>query len=99
MQENDIRHFPLRVTAPRRGACPICGVRHDAGQPHYKNSVYYLRHYAYQHGRLPTWEDAMAHCTEETQGRWRAKLAFYGIDPGDTDGQRLDTAGNAEANP
>jgi len=28
-----------------------------------------------EHGREPTWDDAMAHCTEEMKTSWKATMA------------------------
>jgi len=38
------------------------------------------RRLASYHGRAATWLDAMAHCTPETQARWRTELISLGVD-------------------
>lgn len=34
------KHYTF--SPPIRGYCPICAVKHDNGQPHFENSLYYL---------------------------------------------------------
>lgn len=61
------------------GRCPICGVCHDGRMPHNKDSLFYQYSFYDAHGRWPSWSDAMAHCTEEVQGHWKAALKDIGI--------------------
>ena len=44
------------------GTCPECAVKHDPEQPHNRDSLAYQYKFYDQHGRWPTWSDAMAHC-------------------------------------
>ena len=46
------------------GTCPECAVKHDPEQPHNRDSLTYQYKFYDQHGRWPTWADAMAHCPD-----------------------------------
>ena len=69
----------IRILPPMRGSCPICAAMHEEALPHKRNSIYYQMKFRQQHGRFPTWEDAMAHCTEEMKAAWREDLAAMGL--------------------
>lgn len=61
------------------GTCPECAVVHAPDQPHNRDSLTYQYKYYDQHGRWPTWEDAMAHCAPDIQAIWREELKARGI--------------------
>lgn len=61
------------------GTCPICAVKHDPEQPHNQQSLYYQMHHQMEHGRGATWEDAMAHCSEEIKVAWIVALGEHGV--------------------
>lgn len=63
------------IVPPRQGACPICAVKHDKGSPHEPRSAYYRSRFRAKHHRYPDWEDAMAHCSEETKATLRKNLS------------------------
>lgn len=68
MIEPKIGKFGLKdmtILPPKKGVCPICGTAHEACLPHNKDSLYYQYSFMQQHDRWPTWEDAMAHCSED----------------------------------
>lgn len=65
------------------GTCPLCAVKHDPSEPHNRDSLAYQYAFYDQHGRWPTWADAMAHCTPEIQSLWRAALMERGINVGE----------------
>ena len=69
----------IKILPPMRGSCPICAAIHEAALPHNRNSLYYRMKFHQEHQRFPTWEDAMAHCTEEMQAAWREDLAAMGL--------------------
>lgn len=54
----------IRILPPLRGHCPACGAVHEAEQPHEPSSMLYLMRFFYRTHRLPTWWDAMAHCSD-----------------------------------
>ena len=47
--------------------CSVCGSIHDPGFPHNTRSLQYQYSFYAQYGRWPTWEDAMAHCSEKSK--------------------------------
>lgn len=61
------------------GACRYCATVHGPADPHDKNSLYYQHRFRTDHGRYPTWADAMEHCSEITKAHYRALLAERGI--------------------
>lgn len=67
---------PWKLLPPLlEGACPICGMPHAPEMPHNQEMLHYQYHFFNEHGRWPTWKDAMAHCTPEVQQVW-AKCLF-----------------------
>lgn len=64
----------VTVKAPAPGGCRICGAVHDPEQPHDRDSLYYQNRFFRRCGRFPTWEDAMAHCSDEVKAAFRTKL-------------------------
>jgi len=61
------------------GTCTECGIKHDHYLPHDRESLVYQYIFYDQHGRWPTWEDAMAHCTDKVKEYWREALVKRGI--------------------
>ncbi len=72
------------------GACSECAVKHDPDQPHNKGSLTYQYKFYNQHGRWPTWADAMAHCPEEVKAVWIQALKKHGIDVEALEGAKRD---------
>lgn len=60
-------------------ACPECAVKHESSAPHNQQSLAYQFHFYNEHGRWPTWKDAMAHCSEPTKAAWIRELEKLGI--------------------
>lgn len=83
----------LQILPPRKGACPICAATHEPMLPHNRNSYYYQMRFRQEHGHLPTWEDAMEHCTDEMKAEWRNFLKEWGLLPGEVnkDGTGMDS--------
>lgn len=71
----------IRILPPRKGACPICAATHAPMLPHNRSSLYYQMRFMHEHGRLPTWEDAMEHCSDAMKDEWRAFLKEMGLLP------------------
>ena len=61
------------------GTCPECAVAHDPAQPHNRDSLYYQYNFYDEHGRWPTWADAMEHCTQEIKDFWIQALRERGV--------------------
>ncbi len=64
------------------GTCPECAVRHDPIQPHNRDSLAYQYKFYAQHGRWPTWADAMSHCSDEIKEYWAQALRERGVKVG-----------------
>jgi len=60
--------FKMLPAAP--DTCQECAVKHEPHMPHNKQSLFYQMKFNAEHGRWPTWKDAMAHCTPELQAQW-----------------------------
>jgi hypothetical protein len=65
----------LILMPPAKGKCQECAVDHDPALPHDQQSLYYQYSFFGKHGRWPTWEDAMAHCTDEVKKLWTEAMA------------------------
>lgn len=65
--------------------CSVCGADHEPELPHNRESLLYQESFRRAEGeagrqeRWPTWNDAMAHCTEEVRQGWTKALAMFGI--------------------
>lgn len=59
---------------PHPSLCQVCAADHPWDQPHNQQSMYYQMAFHAEHGRYPTWSDAMAHCTPELQAEWKKGL-------------------------
>lgn len=64
----------IRVVPLMPGACPVCATKHKKNAPHDRDSLYYQSRFYRKYRRIPTWEDAMAHCDEKTKASFRKKL-------------------------
>lgn len=62
------------------GTCPECAVKHSPEQPHNRDSLAYQYKFYDEHGRWPTWADAMAHCPEPVKKYWKQELEKRGVD-------------------
>jgi hypothetical protein len=63
----------------KEGQCPECATVHDPALPHNQQSLFWQYSFREQHGRWPTWEDAMSHCTPEMKLQWTRALAEHGV--------------------
>ena len=71
---NEVRFLP-----PGRKKCPYCADRHTDKEPHNRNSLYFQMKFFRKRGRLPTWSDALEHCSEITRAHWIAELIKKGV--------------------
>lgn len=69
----------LRLLKTPPGTCPECAVKHGPNEPHNQQSLAYQYDFYGKHGRWPTWLDAMAHCTEDVQAKWKEALEARGV--------------------
>lgn len=74
------RHGMMMLGKTPEGTCPICATAHDPNMPHNQQSMTYQYKFYDEHGRWPTWKDAMEHCTEEVQQVWKDALRDKGIE-------------------
>ena len=61
------------------GTCPLCAVKHDPAQPHNRDSLAYQYKFYDEHGRWPTWKDAMEHCDQVVKDFWIEQLSKRGV--------------------
>lgn len=64
---------------PALDACQVCATKHKPEWPHNKDSLYYQLAFRDEHGRWPTWADAIAHCSEEMKEAWKKELIKLGV--------------------
>jgi len=60
-----------KLTPVLPGTCPTCGVAHAPEDPHRLKSLFFKYSFFDEHGRNPTQEDAMAHCSEAVKEFYR----------------------------
>lgn len=70
----------MQLLPPHPSKCQCCAVAHLPDQPHNAQSLHYQYWFYGQNGRWPTWADAMAHCPEEIQQKWKADFIRLNID-------------------
>jgi len=70
--------FGLMQAAP--GTCPECAVDHPPEYQHNQQSLFYQYKFYNEYGRWPTWEDAMAHCSDGMKAIWREELRKRGVE-------------------
>lgn len=75
----EYRFGSIVVEAPRAGTCPVCAIEHPEEYPHNPCSLYYRMKFRQEHGRFPTWDDAMAHCPEPVCQKFIAYMRSRGI--------------------
>jgi len=71
---------PFSLLPAKAGTCPECATKHQPEQPHNAQSLFYQYKFYNDNGHWPTWEDAMAHCTEDVKDFWRTELRKHGVD-------------------
>lgn len=73
------RHGCMLIGKTSEGTCPVCGVKHAPEQPHNRDSLVYQYKFYDEHGRWPTWADAMAHCPDDIKEFWKSALKERGV--------------------
>ena len=74
------RHGMMLVGKTPPGTCPLCAVNHPPEQPHNRDSLTYQYKFYDEHGRWPTWADAMEHCSDEVKAYWKEALEARGVE-------------------
>jgi hypothetical protein len=70
---------PWMLLPPAEHLCQTCAREHQPEQPHDQQSLFYQYKFYQDHGRWPTWEDALAHCEPDVQELWRVELRKAGV--------------------
>lgn len=65
------------------GTCPQCAQIHAEDEPHDAGSLAYQYWFYNEHGRWPSWNDAIAHCSEASHAVTLGVLRDLGVDPAD----------------
>lgn len=68
------RNGAMALLPPAPDVCQVCAVDHSWDSPHNAQSLYYQMRFHAEHGRWPTWTDAMAHCSPDVQATWKNAL-------------------------
>lgn len=63
----------------------MCAKAHPVEAPHNRESLTYQYKFYDEHGRWPTWKDAMEHCPPEIKAFWQQELEKRGIKIGEGD--------------
>ena len=75
----NIKPKSITLLPPRPDACQECAAMHRPDSAHNRDSLYYQMKFHREHGRWPTWKDAMSHCSAEMQAAWTAALLERGV--------------------
>lgn len=70
----------MMLLPPAPGLCQTCAVDHPSDEPHDVQSLYYQVKFKMEHGREPTWEDALTHVSDEMHAAWVAELSVHGVE-------------------
>lgn len=68
---------------PEPNFCDTCGEYHLEYMPHEYGSFTYRQNFFNQHGRLPTYRDAMRHCPPEVRDLAVQAYEAFGLDVDD----------------
>lgn len=79
MKPIEIKNQEMFLLPPAKHLCQECATQHEDNLPHNQQSMYYQTKFNMEHKRAPTWQDAMAHCTDEIKKAWTAALMDHGI--------------------
>lgn len=70
----------LSLLPPPPDCCQQCAEKHAPEKMHNAQTLYYGFWFEQQHGRSPTWADAMDHCSDQDKFHMRLYLENLGID-------------------
>lgn len=71
----------MMLLPPAESRCCICATAHRDDDPHNAASLYYQYRFRANHGRWPTWADAIAHCTPRVRSSWKQALLSSWTEP------------------
>lgn len=69
----------MSLLPPAPDKCQVCAVDHEPHLPHNQQSLYYQTAFNIEHGRAPTWADAMEHCDDNMKRFWTEELLKRGV--------------------
>ncbi len=69
----------MMLLPPAKHLCQTCATEHEPELPHNAQSLYYQAAFQMEHGRSPTWIDAMEHCDETVREGWGIQLDTFGV--------------------
>lgn len=78
-EEHAKEHRGWRLLPPKPDVCQTCASDHEPEEPHNQQSLYYQYAFYGQHGRWPTWADALAHCEIGMREMWIVELRKMGV--------------------
>lgn len=84
LAQGDEHGTMMTLLPPPAHCCQECAVEHDPRTAHNAQTLFYRVWFSMQHGRPPTWNDAIAHCSDEMRGMWIAALTECGVDMAST---------------
>jgi len=64
----------LKILEPEPGDCQICARHHNPTLPHDIHSLYYQIKFKLENNREATWQDAMAHCSDDMKQMWQDSM-------------------------
>jgi hypothetical protein len=82
---------PFMLMPCKKDVCQECAVDHKTTEPHNQQSLFWQYRFYGEHGRWPTWHDAMAHCSQETKDIWIRELQKRGVNLPQESGQDPNT--------
>lgn len=71
---------PMMLLPPAPDCCQVCAVKHAPEEPHNPQSLYWATKRNMDGQPGPTWEDALAHVSDEVRERWVMLLAERGVE-------------------
>lgn len=75
----NITEGKMHLLPPSPDVCQVCAIKHDIDSPHDAMSLYYQFKFHGEHGRWPTWADAMSHCGDGMKEAWTMALSARSI--------------------
>ena len=76
----NIKIKTMTLLPPAPGKCVVCAVAHSPEEPHNRQSLYYQLRFFQEHGRIPTWDDAMSHCAPAILAAWHDELRKHDVE-------------------
>jgi len=70
---------PMMLLPPHPSLCQECAHEHAPEEPH-NLTLFYAVKFKMDHGREPTWDDALAHVSDELHELWRGGLVEHGVE-------------------